>query len=69
MAITRAFKPGNSQAVRLPLGFWIKPGGVEIFKCGCVGIICEKPRGLSRAFELLMQLPGYIIEEKNEKSL
>lgn len=57
MAITRVFKSGNSQAVRLPVGFQFTTDEVEIFKRNNEIVIREKPRNLSRAFELLTHLP------------
>ncbi|MEM9242864.1 MAG: AbrB/MazE/SpoVT family DNA-binding domain-containing protein [Pseudomonadota bacterium] len=57
MATTRVFKSGNSQAIRLPVDFQFSTDEVEIFKRNNDIIIREKPRNLSRAFELLTQLP------------
>lgn len=57
MRTTRVFKSGNSQAVRLPKEFNFLSSEVEIFKRNNEIVIREKIRDLSRAFELLTQLP------------
>jgi antitoxin VapB len=56
MAITRVFKSGNSQAVRLPTDFKIKSGEVEIFRRKNDIIIREVPANLGKAFSLLSNL-------------
>jgi antitoxin VapB len=57
MATTRVFKSGNSQAVRLPKEFSVRSKMIEIFRRGDEIVLREPARGLSRAFELLTQLP------------
>ena len=57
MTTTRVFKSGNSQAVRLPVGFQLVTDEVEIFKRNNDIVIREKPNNLSRAFELFTKLP------------
>jgi antitoxin VapB len=57
MKITKVFKCGNSQAVRLPKNFRLDSEEVEIFKRNNDIIIREIPKNLSRAFELFTQLP------------
>ncbi|MCW5589256.1 MAG: AbrB/MazE/SpoVT family DNA-binding domain-containing protein [Legionellales bacterium] len=69
MATTRVFKSGNSQAVRLPVGFQFTTNEVEIFKRNNEIIIREKPRDLSRAFELLTHLPEDFFTNGREDSL
>lgn len=67
MTTTRVFKSGNSQAVRLPVGFQIAAKEVEIFRRGKEIVIREKPKNLSRAFELLTSLPKDLFsEERND---
>ena len=68
MAITRVFKSGNSQAVRLPAGFQIAVGEVEIFRRDKI-VIREKPKNLARAFELLTQLPEDFFSEGRKDPL
>jgi antitoxin VapB len=69
MAITRVFKSGNSQAVRLPVGFQLNADEVEIFKRNNEIVIREKPRNLLRAFELLTLLPEDFFARGREDSL
>ena len=57
MTTTRVFKSGNSQAVRLPKEFSVKGKVLEIFKRGDEIVLREPAKGLSRAFELLTDLP------------
>jgi antitoxin VapB len=57
VAITRVFKSGNSQAVRLPKQFQFRGKEVEIFRRGDEVVLREKSRGMVRAFELLANMP------------
>jgi antitoxin VapB len=57
MATARVFKSGNSQAVRLPKEFRLNSAEVEIFRRGDEIVLREKPRGMSRVFELIAGLP------------
>lgn len=57
MGTARVFRSGNSQAVRLPKQFRFKGKEVEIFRRGDEVILREKDRTLTRAFELLANLP------------
>jgi antitoxin VapB len=57
MAIAKVFKSGNSQAVRLPKQFRLTSDEVEIFRRGEEIVLREKPKCLTRAFELLCELP------------
>lgn len=57
MATTRVFKSGNSQAVRLPKEFSVRSKTIEIFRRGDEIVLREPAKGLSRAFDLLTELP------------
>ena len=66
MTTARIFKSGNSQVVRLPKEFrfqsdeveiFRRGDEVEIFRRGDEVVLREKPRDMSRAFELLTELP------------
>ncbi len=57
MTIARVFKSGNSQAVRLPKEFRVRSAELEIFRRGDELVLREPSGGLSRAFDLLAQLP------------
>lgn len=63
MKITKVFKCGNSQAVRLPKDFQFNSEEVEIFRRNKDVVIREIPKNLSRAFELLTQLPDDFFSE------
>ena len=56
MAMTRVFRSGNSQAVRIPRGFHLPSGPVEILRRGDEIVLRTPPRNLSQAFELLAGL-------------
>jgi antitoxin VapB len=57
MARARVFRSGNSQAVRLPKEFRLKSKEVEIFRRGEEIVLRESGKGLTRAFEILANLP------------
>jgi antitoxin VapB len=57
MKMTKVFKCGNSQAVRLPKDFQLKGEVVEIFRKNKDIILREIPQNLSRAFTLLTLMP------------
>jgi antitoxin VapB len=56
MAITKAFRSGNSQAVRIPKKFRFRSPQVEITKRGNEIVLRERPANLTAAFELLTGL-------------
>jgi antitoxin VapB len=56
MAITRVFRSGNSQAVRIPKQFRFRSQQVEITKRGNEIVLRERAANLSAAFELLSGL-------------
>ena len=58
MAITKVFRSGNSQAVRIPKGLQLRSGEVEILRRGDEIVLRERPRSLANAFELLAGLSG-----------
>ena len=57
MKITRVFRSGNSQAVRLPKQFRFHSDQVEIFRRGEEIVLRERPGNMARAFDLLAGLP------------
>ena len=63
MTTTRVFKSGNSKAVRLPKEFAVKSKVLEIFRRGDEIVLRESAKGLSRAFELLSNLPDDFFAE------
>lgn len=67
MTTARIFKSGNSQVVRLPKEFRFQSDEVEIFRRGDEVVLREKPRDMSRAFELLTELPDdFFAEGRND---
>ena len=58
MLTAKVFRSGNSQAVRLPKQFRFKSKEVEIFRRGNEVVLREKTSSMTRAFELLAELPG-----------
>jgi len=66
MATARVFRSGNSQAVMLPKGFRLRSREVEIVRRGDEIILREKKKGLTRAFEILANLPGDMFAEKRK---
>jgi antitoxin VapB len=56
MAITKVFRSGNSQAVRIPKQFRFRSKQVEISKRGNEIVLREASSDLTAAFELLCGL-------------
>jgi antitoxin VapB len=56
MAITKVFRSGNSQAVRIPKQYRFRSPQVEITKRGNEIVLRERSANLSAAFELLTGL-------------
>jgi antitoxin VapB len=63
MKHAKVFKSGNSQAIRLPKEFRFSSNEVEIFKQNGNIILREIPCYLSKAFDLLCQLPDDFYSE------
>ena len=66
MATAKVFQSGNSQAVRLPKEFRVTSDEVEIFRRGDEIILREKPRDLTRAFEILAALPEDVLDVRDD---
>jgi antitoxin VapB len=62
MSTARVFRSGNSQAVRLPKEFRFDSDEVEIFRRGDEVVLCEKPRDMQRAYQLLTELPDDFLD-------
>jgi antitoxin VapB len=56
MAVTKVFRSGNSQAVRIPRPLRVEAPELEIFRRGDEIVLRERPRNLTPAFELLAGL-------------
>ena len=59
MDTAKVFLSGNSQAVRLPKQFRLKSKEVEIFRRGEEIVLREKKKSMTRAFDLLSELPDF----------
>ena len=68
MAITKVFRSGNSQAVRIPKEFRIDTSTVEIFRRG-QEIVLRKPKkkSLSEVFDLLAGMPDDFFAEGRQQ--
>jgi antitoxin VapB len=67
MQITKVFKSGNSQAVRIPVELQFDTDEVEIFRRDDELILRKKPATLAKAFHLLAQLPDdFMIDRSDE---
>jgi len=58
MAVTKVFRSGNSQAVRIPKQLRFRSSQVEISRRGDEIVLRERPRNLALAFDLLAGLSG-----------
>ena len=67
MDTARVFRSGNSQAVRLSKQFRLKSREVEIFRRGNEIVLREPEGNLTRAFELLADLPQDLELPNREK--
>lgn len=66
--LTKVFKSGHSQAVRLPKDFQLKSKVVQIYKRDNEIVIRELPTDLSEAFDLFTQLPDdFFAEGRDDK--
>lgn len=66
MRITKVFKSGNSQAVRLPKDFQFDVDEVMIFRRGDEVVLRKKPGNLVSAYKLLTCLPDDFMKEGRE---
>jgi len=56
MSVTKVFRSGNSQAVRIPKKLQFRSKQVEILKRGNEVVLREHPANLAAAFDLLTRL-------------
>src|SRR5258708_28116875 len=56
VAITKVFRSGNSQAVRIPKQFQVDADEMEITRRGEALVLRKRPRSLAGAYELLARL-------------
>lgn len=62
MAITKVFRSGNSQAVRIPKDFHIDSEEVEILRRGGEIVLRPRPGNLGEAYQLLAGLSDDFFE-------
>jgi len=67
--LAKIFQSGNSQAVQLPKEFRFNVSEVEIFKRGDEVILRPKSYNLSRAFELLTNMPSDFMNDGRQDDL
>ena len=67
MSITKVFRSGNSQAVRLPKEFQFDVTEVEIFRRGDEIVLRKPKRDAGRVFELLTGLSDDFMAEGREQ--
>lgn len=67
MPITRVFRNGNSQAVRLPKEFQVDTDELEILRRGDEIVLRRPVRELATAFRLLTELPeDFMADGRND---
>ena len=69
MRTTKIFQCGNSQAIRIPKDFKFSTNLVEIFERNGDLIVRPVPTKLTKAFELLSNLPQDFFADGREDSL
>jgi antitoxin VapB len=66
MRVTKVFKSGNSQAVRIPVEFQFDTDEVEIFRRDDELVLRKKPVSLAKAFQLLVALPEDLLIDRTD---
>jgi antitoxin VapB len=66
MQVTKVFKSGNSQAVRIPVEFQFDTDEVEIFRRDDELVLRKKPVSLAKAFQLLVALPEDLLIDRTD---
>jgi antitoxin VapB len=66
MQITKVFKSGNSQAVRIPVDLQFDTDEVEIFRRDDELVLRKKPTSLAKAFHLLAELPDDFVIDRSD---
>jgi antitoxin VapB len=66
MQVTKVFKSGNSQAVRIPVEFQFDTDEVEIFRRDDELVLRKKPVSLAKAFQLLAALPEDLLIDRTD---
>jgi antitoxin VapB len=66
MQVTKVFKSGNSQAVRIPVEFQFDTDEVEIFRRDDELVLRKKPVSLAKAFQLLVALTEDLLIDRTD---
>jgi antitoxin VapB len=66
MQVTRVFKSGNSQAVRIPVEFQFDTDEVEIFRRDDELVLRKKATSLAKAFHFLAALPDDVLTDRTD---
>lgn len=69
MTVTRVFKNGNSQAVRIPKEYRFTVDEVEIIRVDDGLLLRPARKGLGRVFELLAGLSDEVLDERRQPPL
>jgi antitoxin VapB len=69
MTTAKVFRSGNSQAVRLPKQYRLKSKEVEIYRRGDEIVLRETPNTMSRAFEIIANLPEDVLVLRKKKDV
>jgi antitoxin VapB len=67
MQVTKVFKSGNSQAVRIPVEFQFDTDEVEIFRRDDELVLRKKPESPAKAFHLLTALPDDFLTDRADE--
>ncbi len=67
MQVTKVFKSGNSQAVRIPVEFQFDTDEVEIFRRDDELVLRKKPESLAKAFHYLASLPDDFLANRDDE--
>jgi antitoxin VapB len=68
MQVTKVFKSGNSQAVRIPVEFQFDTDEVEIFRRNDELVLRKKPSSLAEAFHILVALPKDLLSDRIDEA-
>ncbi len=66
MAITRVFKNGNSQSVRIPKEYRLEVDEVEIIRVGDSLVLRPVRKGLGRVLELFSSFSDEVLQERRQ---
>lgn len=69
MAVTRVFKNGNSQSVRIPKEYRFTVDEVEIIRVEDGLLLRSARKGLGRVLELLAELSDDVLDERRQPPL